>query len=297
MNTDHEHTISLYRRARKLPGIKKVLIASGVRYDLAVEDPLYVKELVEHHVGGYLKIAPEHTEKNALDKMMKPGMGTYDTFKAMFEKYSKAAGKKQYLIPYFISAHPGTTDKDMINLALWLKSNNFKLDQVQNFYPAPLANATTMYHSEKNPLHKISKDSETVFSAKGGRQRRLHKAILRYHDPENWPLIREALKKLGLARKLIGKGQHCLVPPESRNEAQSANKKSNWGKTQNKGDALTRHTGSGQFKKATSKNELTKKDAQKTGGFKKAATNKTGAKSNLSKTGSSRKIPLGNRNN
>lgn len=288
MNTDHEHTINLYRRARKLSGIKKILIASGVRYDLAVEDPLYVKELVEHHVGGYLKIAPEHTEKNPLDKMMKPGMSTYDTFKAMFEKYSKAAGKKQYLIPYFISAHPGTTDKDMINLALWLKSNNFKLDQVQNFYPSPLANATTMYYSEKNPLHKISKDSEDVFSAKGGRQRKLHKAILRYHVPENWPLIRETLKKLGLARKLIGKGQHCLVPAESRNEAQTAQKKSNWGKTQTKEQngqrALTKHSGTGQFKNAAAK-----KESPKSGGFKKAGTNKAGAKN-----GSSRKIPLGN---
>ena len=296
METDHEHTINLYRRARKLSGIKKILIASGVRYDLAVEDPRYVKELVEHHVGGYLKIAPEHTEKNALDMMMKPGMGTYDTFKAMFEKYSKAVGKKQYLIPYFISAHPGTTDKDMINLALWLKSNNFKLDQVQNFYPAPLANATTMYHSEKNPLHKISKDSETVFSAKGGRQRKLHKAILRYHDPENWPQIREALKKMGLARKLIGKGQYCLVPPESRNETQKTGKKSDWGKTENKGHALTKHTGSGQFKKATPNSEAANKGSAKNGRVKKAAANKNGAKSNFSKTGSSRKIPLGNRN-
>lgn len=288
MNTDHEHTINLYRRARKVPGIKKILIASGVRYDLAVEDPRYVKELVEHHVGGYLKIAPEHTEKNALDKMMKPGMSTYDTFKAMFEKYSKAAGKKQYLIPYFISAHPGTTDRDMINLALWLKSNNFKLDQVQNFYPSPLSNATTMYHTEKNSLHKISKDSETVFTAKGGRQRRIHKAILRYHDPENWPLIRETLKKLGLARKLIGKGQHCLVPAESRNEVQQAKKRSNWGKTQQQGNALTKHTGSGQFKKPGANNESAKK-----GGFKKPATKKNGTKSSFSKAGSSRKIPLG----
>ncbi len=276
MNTDHEHTINLYRRARKLSGIKKILIASGVRYDIAVEDPRYVKELVEHHVGGYLKIAPEHTEKNALDMMMKPGMGTYDTFKAMFEKYSKAAGKKQYLIPYFISAHPGTTDRDMINLALWLKSNNFKLDQVQNFYPSPLANATTMYHSEKNPLHKVSKDSETVFSAKGGRQRRAHKAILRYHVPENWPLIRETLKKLGLARKLIGRGAHCLVPPESRNEAQ---KNAPRGKAQAANNALTKHTGLGQFKKSAAKN----------GGLKKAGTKK----SRLAKSGSARKVPLG----
>ncbi|PKH01495.1 YgiQ family radical SAM protein [Psychromonas sp. MB-3u-54] len=252
LNTDHEHTINLYRRARKLSGIKKILIASGVRYDIAVEDPRYVKELVEHHVGGYLKIAPEHTEKGPLDKMMKPTMSSYEAFKQMFEKYSKAAGKKQYLIPYFISAHPGTTDQDMINLALWLKSNNFKLDQVQNFYPSPLANATTMYHTEKNPLHKVSKDSEEVISPKGGRQRKLHKAILRYHVPENWPLIRETLKKLGLARKLIGKSPQHLVPPESRNELQGIAQQGKFvSKSKPVQSAVTRFTGSAQFKKAT----------------------------------------------
>lgn len=272
METNHEHTISLYRRARKLSGIKKILIASGVRYDIAVEDPRYVKELVEHHVGGYLKIAPEHTEKGPLSKMMKPTMSSYEIFKEMFEKYSKAAGKKQYLIPYFISAHPGTTDEDMVNLALWLKSNKFKLDQVQNFYPSPMANATTMYHTEKNPLHKVNESSEQVLTPKGARHRRLHKAILRYHVPENWPLIREVLKNLGLARTLIGKGPQHLVPPESRNETLGIKKGSNWSKTG--GDAkagqiaLSKHTGLGQFK-AT-------KDAAKEG-FKAGKT-KTKAK-------------------
>ncbi len=215
MDTNHDPTISLYRRARSIPGIKKVLIASGVRYDLAVEDPRYVKELALHHVGGYLKIAPEHTEEGPLSKMMKPGMGSYDRFKELFDKYSKEAGKQQYLIPYFISAHPGTTDHDMVNLALWLKQHKFKLDQVQNFYPSPLATATTMYHSEKNPLSKITNSSEKISVAKGDRQRRLHKALLRYHDPENWKIIREALKKMGMS-KLIGRGANHLVPPESR---------------------------------------------------------------------------------
>ncbi|TKB45649.1 YgiQ family radical SAM protein [Thalassotalea mangrovi] len=218
MDTDHTPTINLYRKARKVKGIKKVLIASGVRYDLAIQDPEYVKELATHHVGGYLKIAPEHTEDGPLAKMMKPGMGTYDKFKEMFDHYSKLAGKKQYLIPYFISAHPGTTDEDMINLALWLKRHNFKLDQVQNFYPSPLANATTLYHTEIDSLSKIRKNSASVPVAKGGRQRRLHKAILRYHDPANWPIIREALQKKGLARKLIGTGPEHLVPPETRKE-------------------------------------------------------------------------------
>jgi uncharacterized radical SAM protein YgiQ len=135
LNTDHSALIGLYRRARTLPGVKKVLVASGVRYDLAVESPEYIKELVTHHVGGYLKIAPEHTENGPLNKMMKPGIGTYHRFKELFDKYSKEAGKEQYLIPYFIAAHPGTTDRDMLNLALWLKGNQLRVDQVQNFLP------------------------------------------------------------------------------------------------------------------------------------------------------------------
>ena len=220
LGTNHQPLISLYRRARKLVGIKKVLIASGLRYDLAVESPEYVKELVTHHVGGYLKIAPEHTEDGPLSKMMKPGMGAYDRFKKMFDKYSRVAGKEQYLIPYFISAHPGTTDEDMLQLALWLKANGFRADQVQNFLPSPMATATAMYHSGKDPLHKVSKRSETMFVPKGARQRRLHKAFLRYHDPSNWPVLRSALKQMGRA-DLIGNGKRHLVPawqPESNQQ-------------------------------------------------------------------------------
>jgi len=223
LDTDHTPTIELYRAARKVPGIKKVLIASGVRYDLAIEDPEYIKELATHHVGGYLKIAPEHTEEGPLNKMMKPGMGSYDKFKELFDHYSKVAGKKQYLIPYFISAHPGTTDMDMINLAMWLKENDFKLDQVQNFYPSPLANATTLYHTEINSLRNVKRNSETVSIPKGTIQRRLHKAILRYHDPDNWPIIREALIKMGLDKTLIGSKATCLVPKETRAEVMNRN--------------------------------------------------------------------------
>jgi uncharacterized radical SAM protein YgiQ len=212
LNTDHSHLSRLYRRARDLPGIRKVLIASGLRYDLAVKDPEYVKELVTHHVGGYLKIAPEHTQVDVLSKMMKPGMGAYDRFKELFDKYSSAAGKEQYLIPYFIAAHPGTTDEDMLNLALWLKGNGFRADQVQAFLPSPMALATAMYHSGRNPLKGIHRDrGELVFSPKGLKQRRLHKAFLRYHDPENWPLLREALQRMGRT-DLIGNGKRQLIP-------------------------------------------------------------------------------------
>lgn len=213
LGTDHSKLISLYRKARAIPGIKKILISSGLRYDLAVKSPEYVKELVTHHVGGLLKIAPEHSEAGPLSKMMKPGMGAYDEFKAMFDRFSKEAGKQQYLIPYFIAAHPGTTDDDMLNLALWLKKNNFKLDQVQTFMPTPMALATAMYHSRKNPLKKVTEDSETVETVRTGRVRRLHKALLRYHDQDNWPIIREALVRMG-RRDLIGSGDKHLVPSE-----------------------------------------------------------------------------------
>ncbi|NOY62450.1 MAG: YgiQ family radical SAM protein, partial [Gammaproteobacteria bacterium] len=211
LKTDHAPLISLYRKARTLPGIKKVFIASGLRYDLAVRSSEYIKELTAHHVGGYLKIAPEHTEEGPLSKMKKPGIGTYERFKTMFEKYSRQAGKEQYLIPYFIAAHPGTTDADMLALALWLKKNSFRLDQVQTFLPSPMALATAMYHSGKNPLHRLSDQSEAVVVAKNMKTRRLHKAFLRYHDAHNWPLLRDALKRMGRA-DLIGNGKKHLIP-------------------------------------------------------------------------------------
>lgn len=210
--TDHRPLIALYRAARQVPGVKLVTIGSGVRYDLAVKSPEYVKELVQHHVSGRLKIAPEHTEPEPLAHMMKPGVETYYRFRALFERYSKAAGKRQQLIPYFIAAHPGTTDEAMVNLALWLKQNGFKPDQVQTFLPTPMALATAMYHSGRNPLKRLANGGKPVTVVRKGRQRRLHKALLRWHDPANWPLIREALRALG-RRDLIGYGPNALVPP------------------------------------------------------------------------------------
>lgn len=256
LTTDHGPLIKIYRRARELRGIKKVLIGSGLRYDLAIKSPEYVKELVQHHVGGYLKIAPEHTEGGPLSKMMKPGIGSYDRFKQMFEKYSEEAGKKQYLIPYFIAAHPGTSDEDMMNLALWLKRNGFRADQVQTFYPSPMATATAMYHTSLNTLKGIHRDdrSEKVDIVRGERRRRLHKAFLRYHDPNNWPLLREALKTMGRA-DLIGNGKHHLIPtfqPLTDGGYQSARRKNSTppGKPRSAaagqpkpGTLLTQHTG------------------------------------------------------
>ncbi|MBI1834392.1 MAG: YgiQ family radical SAM protein [Burkholderiales bacterium] len=211
LNTDHSKLISLYKKARAIPGVKKILISSGLRYDIAVRSPEYVKELVTHHVGGLLKIAPEHTEANTLSKMMKPGIGTYDAFKAMFQKFSREAGKEQYLIPYFIAAHPGTTDEDMVNLALWLKKNDFKLDQVQTFMPTPMALATTMYHTRKNPLKKVTADSEVVETARSGKIRKFHKALLRYHAPENYEIVKEGLIRMGRG-DLIGSSERHLIP-------------------------------------------------------------------------------------
>ena len=229
LTTDHGPLIAMYRRARALKGVKKVLIGSGLRYDLAVKSPEYVKELVQHHVGGYLKIAPEHTEAGPLSKMMKPGIGTYDRFKSLFDKFSLEAGKKQFLIPYFIAAHPGTTDEDMMNLAVWLKKNGFRADQVQTFYPSPMATATAMYHTGLNTLKGVHRDErgETVDVVRGDRRRRLHKAFLRYHDPANWPLLREALKAMGRA-DLIGNGKQHLIPtwqPMNEDGYQSARRK------------------------------------------------------------------------
>lgn len=245
LNTDHGPLIDIYRRARALKGIKKILIGSGLRYDLAVQSPEYVKELVQHHVGGYLKIAPEHTEQGPLSKMMKPGIGSYDRFKAMFEKFSEEVGKKQYLVPYFIAAHPGTSDEDMMNLALWLKRNGFRADQVQTFYPSPMATATAMYHSGRNPLRKVTRDSEGVDIVRGDRRRRLHKAFLRYHDPNNWPLLRDTLKAMGRA-DLIGNGKHHLIPtyqPVTDGTYASPRRKNSTSAQPGKGRVLTQHTG------------------------------------------------------
>ena len=245
LNTDHSALVHMYRRARELKGVKKILIGSGLRYDLAVQSPEYVKELVQHHVGGYLKIAPEHTEDGPLTKMMKPGIGSYDKFKAMFDKCSAEAGKKQYLIPYFIAAHPGTSDADMMNLALWLKRNGFRADQVQTFYPSPMASATAMYHSGRNTLRKVHrqlKDEDGVDVVRGERRRRLHKAFLRYHDANNWPVLRDALKAMGRA-DLIGNGKHHLVPtyqPATDGSYASPRRKNS---TPRKGTVLTQHTG------------------------------------------------------
>ncbi|PIE02249.1 MAG: YgiQ family radical SAM protein [Thiothrix nivea] len=289
LDTDHSALTALYREARALPGVKKVLISSGLRYDLAVEYPEYVKELVTHHVGGYLKIAPEHTEQGPLSKMMKPGIATYDRFKALFEQFTREAGKEQYLIPYFIAAHPGTTNEDMLNLALWLKKYNFRADQVQAFYPSPMATATTMYHTGRNPLSRVTYKSDRVESVKDPETRALHKAFLRYHDPANWPLLRKALKAMG-RMELIGDGPKQLIPayhPDEKNKEYEAHRRKNkstvhakrTGKSAAGRKMLTRHTGlpPGHHDKNTKRNtqEGRKTNTRVSKGWQNKPTRKT----------------------
>jgi uncharacterized radical SAM protein YgiQ len=216
LKTDHSQTTQLYREARKIEGVKKILIASGLRYDLALRDKEYIRELVTHHVGGYLKIAPEHSEDGPLQQMMKPSIELYEEFKELFDEFSAQAGKKQYLIPYFIAAHPGSKDEDMLQLALWLKKHKFKPDQVQTFYPSPMALATAMYFSGRNPLKKLRYKSDKLYVPKELAQRRLQKAFLRYHDEANWPMLRESLEKMG-RQDLIGNGKEQLIPADNKN--------------------------------------------------------------------------------
>ena len=211
LNTDHSQLLDLYRKSRKIAGIKKVLIGSGVRYDLALRSKKYIRELAAHHTGGYLKIAPEHTQKPVLRFMNKPGVDVFERFIQLFMQYSKEEGKEQYIIPYFIAGHPGTSDQDMLDLAIWLKRNKFRLDQVQNFYPTPMTKAAAMYYSDLDVTHRISKESDKIRNVKKGNQRRIQKAFLRYHDPKNWDMLRRVLKQMGKS-SLIGNDKKSLIP-------------------------------------------------------------------------------------
>lgn len=210
--TDHGPLIDVMRQVRAEPGIKHVFIASGVRYDLAELSPEYVQELASHHVGGQLSVAPEHVSPRVLEKMKKPGIESYQRFQTMFACASEDAGKEQYDIPYFISGHPGSTLEDMVELALWLKRNGKRPRQVQDFIPTPMSIATCMYWTGIDPLKM-----EPVFTATGLRDKRLQKALLLYWNPEQWPLVREALALAGRG-ELIGRGPECLVPPETPSE-------------------------------------------------------------------------------
>jgi uncharacterized radical SAM protein YgiQ len=208
LGTDHGPLIELMAQVREAPEVRKVFIASGVRYDLAALSPEYVEVLAKHHVGGQLSVAPEHVSPRVLDKMKKPGIAAYERFTRMFECASQAAGKEQYQVPYFISGHPGSTLEDMVELALWLKARNLRPRQVQDFIPTPMSLAATMYWSGMDPLAW-----EPVYTAVGLKEKRLQKALLLYWNEREWPLVREALAAAGRT-DLIGRGPGALVPPE-----------------------------------------------------------------------------------
>jgi uncharacterized radical SAM protein YgiQ len=206
--TDHEPLIDLMRKVRSQPGIKKTFIASGVRYDLAERSPEFIRELARHHTGGQLSVAPEHNDEQVLDKMKKPPVESYERFAQAFCQESEQAGKEQYLVPYFITGHPGSTLNDTVALALYLKRKGMRPRQVQDFIPTPMAIATTMYHTGLDPF-----TMKPVYAAKDLREKRMMKALIFYWDEQHWPLAREALTRAN-RRDLIGLRPDCLIPPE-----------------------------------------------------------------------------------
>lgn len=206
--TDHQPVIDLLKKVREVPGVNRVFVASGVRYDLAERSPEFVAELARHHTGGQLSVAPEHTNPRVLDKMKKPGIESYERFADSFCKASEKAGKEQYLVPYFITGHPGSTLADTVELALYLKRKGMRPRQVQDFIPTPMSMATSMYYTGLDPFTQ-----EPVHTAHELREKRQMKALLFYWDPKQQPLAREALKRAGRG-DLIGRGPNCLVPPE-----------------------------------------------------------------------------------
>ncbi len=213
LGTDHGPLIDLMRRARNEPGIKKVLVASGIRMDLARQDPRYIRELVEHHVGGYLKIAPEHTDPRVLEAMKKPGPVDFLEFDREFKRASAAAGKKQFLIPYYIASHPASDLDAMIDLAVFLKRNGYRPDQVQDFIPSPMDIAACMFHTGIDPFTK-----KPVYVARHLRDRKLQRALLQFFKPENYFEVRKALESAG-RQDLIGSGCDCLIPDNPPREA------------------------------------------------------------------------------
>lgn len=213
LGTDHGPLVELMQGARSQPGIKKVLVASGIRMDLAQRSPEYMRELVRHHVGGQLKVAPEHTDPQVLDLMKKPGADDFEKFDQAFARESRKAGKQQYLVPYYIASHPGSSLDSMIELALFLKRNGYEPDQVQDFIPSPMDIATCMYYTGLDPFTK-----KPVYVAKHLRDRKLQRALLQFFKPENYFEVRKALEMAG-RHDLIGADCDCLIPAQPPKEA------------------------------------------------------------------------------
>ncbi|MBL9081858.1 MAG: YgiQ family radical SAM protein [Planctomycetales bacterium] len=206
LGTSHEPLIDLMQQVREEPGVKKVFVASGIRMDLARRSPEYMKELATHHVGGLLKVAPEHTDSRVLDLMKKPGPTDFLEFDKEFQKASEAAGKKQHLVPYYIASHPGSDLDAMIDLALFLKRNHYRPDQVQDFIPSPFDLAACMYYTGLDPM-----TMKPVYTAQHLRDRKLQRALLQFFKPENYFEVRRALEQAG-RQDLIGDGCDCLIP-------------------------------------------------------------------------------------
>ncbi len=218
LGTDHGPLLELMKRARDEPGVRKVLIASGIRMDLAHRSPEYMQELTEHHVGGHLKVAPEHVDPNVLELMKKPGKSDFIEFGREFKEASQRAGKKQYLVPYFIASHPGSDLHSMIDLAVFLKQNGYKPDQVQDFIPSPFDVAACMYYTGLDPM-----TMKPVHIARHLRDRKLQRALLQFFKPENYFEVRRALKQAG-REDLIGEGCDCLIPSRAPKEALRENR-------------------------------------------------------------------------
>ena len=220
LGTDHGPLIDLMKRARAEPGIRKVLVASGIRMDIAQLSPEYLSELATHHVGGHLKVAPEHTDPHVLDMMKKPRNVNFEGFARAFNKASQKAGKpKQYIVPYYIASHPGSDVHAMIDLAIFLKRNGYRPDQVQDFIPAPFDVATCMYYTGVDPFSK-----QEVYIARNLRDRKMQRALLQFFKPENWFTVREALIQAG-RQDLIGNGCDCLIPAQPPKEAIEARRR------------------------------------------------------------------------
>jgi uncharacterized radical SAM protein YgiQ len=220
LGTDHAPLVALMKKARAVPGVRKVFVASGIRMDLAQKSPEYMNELAAHHVGGLLKVAPEHTDPEVLELMKKPGPEDFLAFDREFTKASERAGKKQHLVPYFIASHPGSDVPKMIELASFLKQNGYTPDQVQDFIPSPFDVATCMYHTGYDPM-----TMRPVKTARALRDRKTQRALLQFWKPENYFAVREALEREGRT-ELIGEGCNCLIPSRPPREAVEARRQS-----------------------------------------------------------------------
>jgi uncharacterized radical SAM protein YgiQ len=219
LGTDHKPTIELMRKARAIPGVKRVHVSSGVRMDLAAQSPDYLQELAAHHVGGHLKVAPEHVSEKVLGLMKKPANESFDEFATNFAAASKRAGKEQYLVPYFIASHPGSGTAEMIELAVFLKQRGYRPRQVQDFIPAPMDIATCMYWTGLDPL-----TMQPVETVKKLRDRETQRALMQYFKPENWFTVRRALLEAG-REDLIGSGPLALIPAQPPKEALEAKRR------------------------------------------------------------------------